>query len=293
MNLLQIKYFLALADELHFWKTSEKVFITQSALSRHIKALEQELGFRLFERDKRNVKLTNAGEFLRDEFGRILTDFKSVTRHAKQIAVGEVGTIRIGHPASITFSVLPDMLLHLAQTHPNIIAQMIEVDAVNVDAALLNHRIDLAFNREAASAKGLESKMLMTENFALVVPANHPVNQSKKVSMDELKEEWFVLPSLSGKSEHAAQLRAIFRDADFAPRVRFESDFGATLLGLVAKGLGISIMPFSYSHYLTDEVRFIKIPATSSLYAVWRSKDGNAVIENFLKVIEAFPASKS
>ena len=63
MNLQQIKYFLALSDELHFWKTSEKVFITQSALSRHIKSLETELGVQLFERDKRNVKLTAAGEF--------------------------------------------------------------------------------------------------------------------------------------------------------------------------------------------------------------------------------------
>jgi DNA-binding transcriptional LysR family regulator len=287
MNLQQIKYFLALAEELHFWKTSEKVFITQSALSRHIKALEEELGVKLFERDKRNVKMTGVGEFLQGEFGRILTDFESVTRHAKQIAAGEVGTIRIGHPASITFSVLPEILLGLAQKHPNIIAQMIEVDATDVDAALLNHRIDLAFNREAGSAKGLESKMLLTENFALVVPANHPVNQAKKVNLLDLKDEWFVLPSLEGKSEHAAQLRAIFRGAGFAPRVRFESDFGATLLGLVAKGLGISIMPFSYSYYLTGDVRFIKIPATSSLYAVWRTKNIGPVLENFLNVIDS------
>ena len=104
MNLQQIQYFLTLADELHFWKTSEKVFITQSALSRHIKSLEQELELQLFERDKRNVKLTAAGEFLQIEFARILTDFENVTRHAKQIAAGEIGTIRIGHPASITFS---------------------------------------------------------------------------------------------------------------------------------------------------------------------------------------------
>jgi DNA-binding transcriptional LysR family regulator len=293
MNLQQIQYFLALAGELHFWKTSEKVFITQSALSRHIKALEQELGIQLFERDKRNVKLTSAGEFLRAEFRRILTDFESVTRHAKQIAAGEVGTVRIGHPASITFSVLPDMLLGLAQKHPNIIAQMIEVDATEVDAALLNHRIDLAFNREAGAAKGLESKMLMTENFALVVPANHPATRAKKVTLMDLRDERFVLPSLDGKSEHAAQLRAIFKEAEFEPKVRFESDFGATLLGLVAKGLGISIMPFSYSHYLTDEVRFIKIPATSSLYAVWRAGNKNSVIENFLQVIDAFSIKAS
>jgi DNA-binding transcriptional LysR family regulator len=287
MNTQQVRYFLALADELHFWRTSEKVFITQSALSRHIKSLEAELGVLLFERDKRNVKLTDAGEFLKGEFARILTDLESVTRHANQIAAGEVGTIRIGHPASITFSVLPEILLLLAQKHPNVIAQMIEVDAVDVGAALLTHRIDLAFNREVDPSNEFESKMLMTENFALVVSADHRVNRAKKIDLSDLKDEWFVLPSLDGKSEHVAQLKTIFAEAGFEPRVRFESDFGATLLGLVAKGLGISVMPYSYSHYLTEEVRFIKIPATSSLYAIWRAKDGNHVVENLLRVIDS------
>lgn len=290
MNLQQIQYFLALADELHFWKTSEKVFITQSALSRQIKSLEDELGFQLFERDKRNVKLTSAGEFLQTEFTKLLTDFESVTRHAKQIAAGEIGTIRVGHPASITFSVLPEILSRVSLKHPNIIAQMTEVDVIDIDSSLLTHRIDVAFSREIPKSNKLVPKLLLTENFALVVPVNHPITQMKEIKLSELKDERFVLPPLAGKSEHAAQLRAIFNKAGFAPHVHFESDFGSTLLGLVAKGLGISVMPFSYSHYLTEEVRFIKIPATSSLYAIWRADDKNVVIDNFLKVIESFTA---
>ena len=110
MNLQQLQYFLVLADELHFWRSSEKMFITQSALSRHIKTIEQELGVQLFERNNRNVKLTKAGEFLRGEFGRLKEEFESVTRHARQIAAGEIGTLRIGHTASITFSLLPDLI---------------------------------------------------------------------------------------------------------------------------------------------------------------------------------------
>lgn len=288
MDLQKLKYFLELADELHFWKTSEKVFITQSALSRQIKSLENELGFPLFERDKRNVKLTAAGEFLQTEFRRILIDFESVTRRAKQISKGEIGTLRIGHPASITFSVLPKILSELAEKHPHILVQMLEVDAVDVDSSLLTHRIDLAFNREITKSKELESKMLMTENFALVVSVNHPINQENKIDLHKLKDEWFVLPSLDGQSEHAAQLRAIFAEAGFSPKVRFESDFGATLLGLVAKGLGISIMPFSYSHYLTEEIKFLKLHANSSLYATWRFKEESAVMTNFLKVVDDF-----
>jgi DNA-binding transcriptional LysR family regulator len=291
MNFQQIQYFLTLADELHFWKTSEKVFITQSALSRHIKSMEQELGFNLFERDKRNVKLTPAGEFLRDQYAKLLADYDSVTRRAGLIASGEIGAIRIGHPASITFSVLPDLLLALHQQHPHIVAQMIEVDAGDVDSFLQSHRIDIAFNRETAKAKDLVSSHLMTENFALVVPAQHRFAGKRELTLKDLyrlKDEEFVLPALNGKSEHASQLRAIFHEAGFDPIIHAESDFGVTLLGLVAKGLGISIMPISYAHHLKHEIHFIKIPPTSDLLAIWRETDVNPGLQIFLQVIAGF-----
>ncbi len=291
MNLQQIHYFLALADELHFWKTSEKVFITQSALSRHIKSMEQELGFDLFERDKRNVKLTPAGEFLREHYAKLLADFESVTRRAGLIASGEIGAIRVGFPASITFSVLPDLLLALHQQHPHIVAQMIEVDASDVDPFLQSHRIDIAFNRELPKAKDLASRHLMTENFALVVSAQHRFAGKKSLKLQDLyklRHEEFVLPSLTGKSEHASQLRAIFEGAGFDPIIHLESDFGVALLGMVAKGLGISVMPISYSHHLKHEVHFIKIPPTSDLLALWRQGDSNPALQVFLDVIAEF-----
>lgn len=291
MNFQQIQYFLALADELHFWRTSEKIFITQSALSRHIKMLEQELGVQLFERNKRNVRLTRAGEFLRAECAKLLTEFESVTRHARQIAAGEAGTLRIGHPASITFSVLPELLSALSQKHPRVTAQMIELAATDFDTALLGYHIDIGFNREPGKVKGLVSKQILTENFALVVPAAHRLAQNETVNLSEAQDEWFVLPSLAGKSEHVEQLRTMFEKAGFVPRVRFESDFGATLLGLVGRNLGISLLPFSYFHHSPSGLRFIKIPPTTNLYAIWRRWDENAVLKNFLKVVENFVES--
>lgn len=291
MNLQQIQYFLALAKELHFWKTSEKVFITQSALSRHIQNMEQELGFDLFERDKRNVKLTPAGEFLREQYAKCLDDFDSVTRRASLIANGEVGLIRIGHPASITFSVLPDLLLALHKQHPHIVAQMSEVDASDVDPFLQSHRIDIAFNREAPKARELVSQHLMTENFALVVPAKHRFAHRRSLQyrdLYQLRDEEFVLPALTGKSEHASQVRAIFQAAGFDPIIHVESDFGVTLLGLVAKGLGISVLPISYSHHLKHKLKFIPLPAKSSLLALWRNNDPHPALQTFLRLVQAF-----
>ncbi|MCX2682080.1 LysR family transcriptional regulator [Galbibacter sp. EGI 63066] len=98
MELQQIKYFLALSEELHFWKTSERMFITQSALSRQIKALEAELGVQLFERSKRTVKLTEAGMFLRDRWHPMLDEINRVHMQARKIHEGASGFIRMGYP---------------------------------------------------------------------------------------------------------------------------------------------------------------------------------------------------
>lgn len=288
MDLQQIKYFLALAEELHFWKTSEKMFITQSALSRHIKSLETQLGLKLFERDNRNVKLTRAGEFLRGEYGKLITEFESLGRHARQIDAGEIGSLSIGHPASITFSTLPDLLAAMSLKHPAVSVQMHELDAPAFDAALLNYRIDIGFNREAPQIKGLASRKMYTENFALAVPAAHPLAKKRSINPAQLKDEWFVLPCLAGHSEHMEQVQAFFKKAGFEPRVRHESDLGATLLGLVSKGLGVSLMPFSYSYHSPAGVKFIKVDPTTSLYAAWRENDENAVLNNFLKVMEEY-----
>ena len=288
MNFQQLQYFLALADELHFWRTSEKMFITQSALSRHIKIIEQELGIQLFERNNRNVKLTKAGEFLRDEFGKLLGEFESVTRHARLIAIGEIGIVRIGYPASITYSVLPELLRLLNEIHPNLIVELIELIGTEFDAALLGYHIDIGFNREIPKAKGLTVQKIHTENFALVIPAAHPLAQKNTIDLAEVKNEWFVLPRLSGKSEHVGQMRMIFEQSGFIPRIRFESDRGTTLLGLVAGGLGISLLPISYSDYAPRGLKFIKIPPTTSLFALWRADDENAIVKNFLTIIQKF-----
>lgn len=288
MNFQQLQYFLALADELHFWRTSEKTFITQSALSRHIRTIERELGIQLFERNNRNVKLTKAGEFLRDEFRKLLDDFESLTRHAQQIAAGEIGMLRIGHPASITFSLLPDLISAFRHKHPNLTAQMIELPGTDFDTALLSYHIDIGLNREPNKTKGLTSKQILTENFALVVPVAHPLANKETIDLAEAKDERFILPFSTGRSEHAARIRSLFEEAGFIPQVYFESDDGGTILGLITRGLGISVLPFSYFHHSRDEVRFIKLQATTSVYAVWRGNDENAGLKNFLNVMESF-----
>lgn len=286
MKLEQIKLFLGLAKELHFWRASEKMFITQSALSRQISALESDLGIRLFERNRRSVKLTPAGEFLRDEWQRLTEEINSIHQQAKKISLGEVGAIRIGHPGSITYSFLPDLLASITKRYPKLEVELIETVTSDLEDFLLNYKVNIGFKREPAESKQLNSKLLFRENFALAFADKHWLRSKGFKGLKALKNEKFILPSIKGKTKYAETLRNIFRDNSFTPEIYLESDFGATILSLVSKNLGVSIMPVSYSRHSPRGVRFIELPYQTSLYALWRKSDDDPVLDNILAISE-------
>ncbi len=286
MDLQQIRYFLGLAKELHFWKTSEKMFVTQSALSRRIQSLEAEIGVSLFERNKRNVKLTAAGAFLQTEWTRILIEIENAHRHARQISAGEIGKIKIAHPGSITHSILPDLLAALIAAYPNLEVELFELLTENFEQALINYQIDIGFARELPANQSLTSQPVSSENFALVVPENHRLTTQNFTNLGDAKGENFILPSLNSRNAYAESLREIFALYKYTPKTIFESDFGATILSLVGKGLGVSLMPISYSHHAPAKVRFIETSHQTTLFIVWRKDEESAVLKNFIKLIE-------
>lgn len=286
MRLEQIEIFLELAKELHFWRTAERMHITQSALSRQIQGLEQELGFPLFVRNKRNVKLTTAGVLMRCEWERILEEVGNVHRQAKQISLGEIGTVRIGHPGSISYSLIPDLLAKTSAKYPNLKFDLIEISAMDLDRALLNYKIDIGFNRDFPKNEQLSFELLEPDNFGLFVPEHHRLRSDNFAGLEEARDERFILPSLKNESQYGEALSGIFSAHNFTPRTYIESDFGATILSLVAKGMGIAVMPASYSLHLPKGVRFIELPYRTNLYAVWRKSDDNPVLRNLLALLK-------
>lgn len=286
MRLEQIEIFLELAKELHFWRTAEKVYLTQSALSRQIRSLEDELGFSLFVRNKRTVKLTTAGEFMRGEWTRMLEEIGNIHRQAKQISQGEIGTIHIGHPGSISHSFLPELLAKTSAKYPNLTFELIEISAIDLDRALLSYKIDIGFNRDRPNNEQLSFKLVSQDYFGLFVPKNHWLENSKTINLKKAGEEKFILPSLENGSQYAEELKEIFKAYEFTPQLFIESDYGATILSLIAKGLGISIMPASYADNLPKGVRFLPLPYQTCLYAVWRKYDDNEVLRNLLTLLK-------
>lgn len=287
MTTQQMRYFLVLAEELHFWRTSEKVFMSQSSLSRQIQSLEEELGFKLLERDKRNVKLTEAGKFLQKRWRELLDEMDRAQTQAKKISMGSSGLISIAYPGSISSSFLPELLRTFTAEMPEMKMELVEpTDATN-EKLLLDYHIDIAFSRDSVQHPALSSKKLYSEPVCLVVAENHWLNENTYHDFKSLENESFILSGLHHTTFFATLLRRIFTTYGFEPKTHVETDFGGLILNLVANGLGISILPYSFQFGSYTGVRFINLQEEVDLYVNWRKKDENEVIEKIIQHSEA------
>lgn len=283
MTIQQIKYFLVLANELHFWKTSEKVFISQSALSRQIQALENEIEMTLFERDKRNVKLTDAGKFLQKHWTNTINELDQIHRQAKKIDEGVSGFVSISYPGSIAFKFLPNFLETLNQNLPDLKLELIEPTDGSHENLLLNYEIDIAFSRDHIQHININSLKLQTEPICLVIPDNHWLNTAELNNLNDLKDEKFIIAGLHQKTFFASLLRTFFNKNNFQPKTIIESDFGGMILNLVSKGIGISILPWSFKFSKYKNVKFIKLDENIDLYINWRKNDPNKTVKKVLE----------
>lgn len=289
MEVRQLQYFLGVANELHFSKAAEKLFIAQPALSRQIQALEESLGVLLFERNKRNVKLTSAGEYLREEATQVLSQLENITKRTQLIHKGEEGEIRIGHPGSAIYSVIPPLLSKLRTDFPQIKANLSEILEDDLFGFLKNYQIDVGFIREPFVDMHLNTKVLLKESFALVLPDNHWITSENFTSLAQIKNEPFVLPPRHAGSTYYDLLVRMCEREKFSPNVVHESIHGATILRLVEYNLGVSIMPISYRLSTAMRVKFIElkdIPERTQLSMAWRKNDKNPILQNFLKVAD-------
>lgn len=285
MDLRTIKYFIALANELHYWNTAAKMNITQSALSRQIQSLESELNVVLFDRNKRNVKLTPAGSFLKQKWEVELNELDFIHNFARQIHLGEHGTIKIAHPDSISASLMPDILATISNEFPKLQIELVQVLYENQQAFLSNYKIDLAITRDTNHTQGIKSTKIYTDNLALVVPEEHPYKTIEDVSTASLAEQRFILPTIDEGSSYGLIIQNFFKSFDVVPEVYLQSEFGSTIIALVKKHLGIAILPDSYLHHESTGLRFIKLPFETDLYINWRADDHNPVLSNVLKLI--------
>lgn len=285
-ELRHLTYFLAVAEELHFRKAAERLFISQPGLSRQIKQMEEMLGVTLFVRDKRNVKLTPAGMYLKKEVAYIFNHLDFTLKQTKLVDEGISGEVRIGFLGSAMQSVLPDLLIKADEVLPKIQFSLEELSNSAQVEALEKDQLDLGFVRLARVPETLQLKPVFTDRFSLVIPSGHKLNKDSFTSIAQVSEEHFILFSSDYSSLYYDQIMSICEDKGFTPKVSYKSVHALTIFKLVESGLGVAIVPSSLQLGFDMRVKFLEIPnipQEATLYACWKKDNRNPALQPILE----------
>ncbi len=281
-------YFLAVAEELHFRKASEKLFISQPGLSTQIKQLETLLQTQLFVRDKKKVRLTPAGAYLKGEVKYILNHLTQTKKQLKLIGDGHMGEIRIGFLGSAMQNVVPDLLLDLKKDFPLIKTSLEELSNNAQVNAIQHDRLDLGFVRLSRVPNGLTLKPVFEDTFSLVLPKNHPLEASTFKNMAQLVEDHFILFSKDYSPLYYHTVISICEDGGFFPKVSHKSVHAHTVFKLVENKLGVAIVPTALQAGFQMNVKFIelkKIKQRAILSMIWKEDNRNPVLQNCIDLL--------
>jgi len=243
IELRHLRYFVAVAEELHFGRAAQRLHIAQPPLSQQIRRLEEMLGHALFVRTSRDVRLTAAGEELLERARHTLTKIEADVAAAQRIGRGEAGALMVGFVGSGMLTVLPRMLGRYRKRYPQVDLQLRELHTAELVTAMLNGTVDVGFLRDADEVEGLYIEVLVREPFVLVLPRKHPLAKEKTVAVKSLRDEPFVLFSRSYGSVAWKKTIAVCERHGFLPRVVQEAPQWLTIVSLVGAGLGVTIAP--------------------------------------------------
>ncbi len=283
-----LHYFSVLAEELHYRKAAERLFISQPGLSRQIKQMEALYGTELLVRNKRVVELTAAGHYLKREIDVLTNHLDGIKTQVKLLGQGQLGELRIGFLGSAAQQAVPDLLERLAQQHPLINTTLEELSNTAQVELLLKNKIDLGFVRLAGAPRGLQIRSVFRDTFSLVLPQAHALSQDTFERMEQLREETFILFSSDYSPYYYDLVMSIFEDASFTPKVSHRAVSALAIYKLVEKGLGIAIVPTSLKHGYDLAVKFIDLtdlPQRTDLSVLWNPTNRNPSLPLALNVL--------
>lgn len=290
MELRQLEYFLAVAEELHFGRAAARLHISQPPLTVHIKRLEQELGVRLFDRTSRRVCITPEGERFRDKIRPHLQGLDDAVLDLREVKAGRRGRVRVGFVSSASYQLIPRTVRDLRASHPGIHVDLQPMATGEQVEALLERRLDIGIMRDAPVEAGLRSVTLMTEQMVAVLPASHELAQQAEVSPEDLTTIPLVLFPYQSMPGYVTNILEIFQSstAGTGPTVVQRAINQENVMGLVAAGVGGSILPASFSSFNVPEVvtRPITTRPTSDLELVTGSDELPSTAQEFATVLK-------
>lgn len=288
MELKQLRFFVAVAEELHFGRAAERARIAQPALSAQIRGLEERLGVKLFARTTRRVGLTRAGEAFLPEARATLAQAEAAAAAARAVGGAGGDLLKIGGVDSATAGVLPEVIRRFRRAAPEVEVKVFEMLSAPALHGLANRSLDLAFVRVPPTEDHLRSRLVLSERIVAALPADHPAARRARVPAALVAAEPLVIPARSHRPIQFDLVRSYFAERGLAPRILQEANERHMIVAMVAAGLGVSLVPEWVARFAHEAVVFRPLEDGGpriDVHAAWRARETLTAVGRFLDVL--------
>jgi DNA-binding transcriptional LysR family regulator len=296
IEIRHLRYFLAVAETLHFGKAAATLGIAQPPLSQQIKNLERILGYALFDRTTRGVRLTRVGQFFVERARQTLAKMRDDVEMTRRLGAGKEGVLDVGFSGSAMLTALPKAIESYRRMFPNVELQLRELVTAEQIPALLDGSLSLGFLRDGEPTSGLAIEPILRETFVVVLPAAHKLAKKKRaIRPIELKNDPFVFFDRRMGSLAFDRAIACCEDAGFRPNIVQYAPQWTTTLRLIAAGLGVSLAPACVGRLTMPGVVYRKLRSErwTSVDIGMKVDQGNPAAEAFLQIVRPVVGQKS
>lgn len=287
IEIRHLRYFLAVVETLHFGRAAEKLGMAQPPLSQQIKNLERILGYALFDRTTRGVKLTTAGQFFAERACDTLLKLNDDIEMTRRLASGKEGILNIGFSGSVMLTALPKAIKAYRRLYPNVELRLRELVTAEQIPALLDGTLAIGFLRDGEPRDGLRLESVLREPYIAVLPSHHKLAAKKSIAPTDLRGESFVLFARRMGTLAYDRTFACCEAAGFRPTIVQEAPQWPTVLRLVAAGLGVSLAPVCVGKLTMPGVAYRRMRSRywSSVDIGTKQDSNNPAAEAFLEIV--------
>jgi DNA-binding transcriptional LysR family regulator len=291
MTLRQLRYFLVLAEELHFTRAAERLNISQPPLSASLRQLEEDLGVRLIERGGRAARLTEAGVVFADRAARVLGQLASARDAVALVAGGAAGSVAIGFVPSMILRELPRLMTGFEESHPGVELRLEERNSADLLERLVAHDIDVGFLHAVPLPEGVAHLELQRERFVCCLSRGHRLATRSRVGLGELAGERVLVFSRDYAAHYHDRIVGLLRAANVEPHLDFRIRSWFTIVALVAQRMGVSLVPQTLARAGAADVAFVEVNEPEAQHAialVWREGGLSDAARSFVAAAQRF-----
>ncbi len=288
MELRHLRYFVAAAEAENVSRAAMKLHVSQPALSRQIRDLEEEIGFPLFERSAKSVRLTDAGRAFLVEAQAVLQRADDAVTTARAIAAGGRTELHVGYAPSPTVRIMPPTLRAFAGLMPKVRVRLHDLSTEEMLAGVRDGKLQIAFVVQPGRAmlRGLHFEELARDTMCLAMPPSHPLARLRSVTLAQAVREPLVVFSQKEYPEYHEYLEALFGPVNAKPKIAEEHDSAASLIAAIESGIGVAVVPRSFSCSAGPRLKLVPLlptPQPVVIGAVWSVKGLTLPGETLLK----------